>query len=161
MRDFVLALLTLAAIALGVTVYSQHEAITALNANIAAMPQATSLDLQAKCARQAEEDYKDGGWQSNELASYSDHYNGALNKCFIFIQSTDDNKNIQALVTSESLYDAFEMKDYGEYMDFNYYDQSKAPIITCTVSHADGTQTSCSSEDEFKRAVEYFMGPGV
>ena len=100
MRDFVLGMLSLAIIAVGVILYSQQTTIEAqgqalheLNASLAATSQATALDLQAKCAKQAEEFYKTNGWQSNKFAWYADHYNAALNKCFVFIVDAEPVDN--------------------------------------------------------------------
>jgi hypothetical protein len=168
MRDFFVALLSIAVVVLGFAVWTQEQAIQRqgnelhdLSTDKGATTQATALDLQAKCANQADETYKEGGWQGDNYASYSDHYNSALGKCFILIENTDLKTNPNGEYKSESLYDAFELRDYGDYLELTYYDLTKAPVLgECMITQPDGTQASCQTEGEFKKAVEYFMGAG-
>jgi hypothetical protein len=169
MRGFLIALLCFAVVTLGMLLWKQEKTIEGqeseihdLKINLGVSMQMTALDLQAKCAAQAGAMYKEGGYQSDQLASYSDHYNTALGKCFIFTVYNDFKTNPDGYYTSESLYDAFEQKDYGDFLELTYDDHSKTPILAqCTITLPNGTRAFCASEDEFKRAAEYFMGPGL
>jgi hypothetical protein len=167
MRDFFLALLTLAAIALGVTVYNQNQAALALQARMASQAQ-TIQALQANVATisaatdlEAADDIKAGDWPEDQQPTYFDHYNATLRKCFLLIETVDTKSSSDSLYYSDSLIDAFEMKDYGDYNAINYYDKSKHSFVECAVAQSDGTRSTCQSEDEFKAAAEYFMGPGL
>ena len=48
-----------------------------------------NLDLQAKCSRQADFTFKEGGYGKNNYATYVNHYNSKLNKCFMEISSIE------------------------------------------------------------------------
>ena len=170
MRDFVLGMVSVAVVAVGLLLYSQQttieaqgQALNQLNARMAELTQATDLDLQAKCAKQADKTYKAQSFSATDLASYSDHYNGALKKCFVLIYDTSTSTADASLFLHfQTLYDAFEGKDYGDYSDFAPINMSKPPVVTeCTTTLSDGTQGSCHSVDEFKAAAEYFMGSGL
>jgi hypothetical protein len=55
--------------------------------------EATSLDLQNKCSKQALAEFTVLGWTKEPAASFANHYNQKLNKCFIQIENTD-TKNV-------------------------------------------------------------------
>jgi len=167
MRDFLLGVLSFAVIGLGVMLIFQERTIQAqavhlnnLTASVSTEAQEASLDLQAKCAKQAKDAFDiSGAGQNGDMASYTDHYNSALNKCFVFVQDTDYKTNPKGVSDSETLYDAFELQVYGSYFALTYYDDSKPPAMPiCTFTAPDGKQTFCHSRQDFRNGVEYYMG---
>jgi hypothetical protein len=118
--------------------------------------QQESLALQSECANQSQTFYNN--YTSEQIQNisqmfpaeaaemtytYTDHYNGALNKCFILI-------NRQEGLVGENrieLFDAFENKEYALYdMD----PAVKGPY--CTIE-----DKQCSSKTEFDTFVETYM----
>jgi hypothetical protein len=166
MRDFVVALLSVAVISLSVIVWIEEETIEgqekelqALSTNLGAVTQTSAIELQAKCAQQAANYYRIGGWQENQNASYLDHYNSTLGKCFIFIKYFVMTGPDQ-LVLQEALYDAFELKNFGVYQA--YYDHAKSPVLErCAIRQQDGKQASCKTQAQFESDAAYFLGQGV
>ena len=79
---------------------------------------AASLQEQKTCADQAKKDFVDGGWRldggilNGFLASYTDHYAPALNRCFYELYTLGGAPNPS---TSYIIFDAFEVKDYAHY----------------------------------------------
>ncbi len=131
----------------------QQERLEALNAKLEARPRTTNIELQEKCAKQALEAYRLSGWDKNLLASFSNHYNEKLNKCFVLIGETHAGGN------SESLQDAFEGKVFGFYMwlvkkDKKYWE---VPPFRCEVTLISGEKKTCESSDEFDDLVKAYM----
>ena len=92
-----IVLLIVSVAALGVLLYrqtaslrEQRRQVQELNAKLASMSQAADFDLQAKCAKQAGDVWKAGGWDRKKMATYSNHYNEKLKKCFIQIEATTE-----------------------------------------------------------------------
>jgi hypothetical protein len=139
MRDFVIALLVLfVGILIGV-VYSQqealendHQAILQLRSSFQSDQNITELDVQDKCARQAEAFYKQRSSSYQGFVSYVDHWNRDLKKCFILITAADihNSNNFAATVETDVLYDAFEEKDYGSFIGISSSEASPAQAAT-------------------------------
>jgi hypothetical protein len=121
------------------------ERLATLEAN---SRQAAALDVQAKCAKQAEVVYKSNDYPKTELSSYTNHYNAKLNKCFVEI--TDMPEANGTLETFITLMDAFEGKDYGDYFGKNRTAQ-------CKVVTPNGQDKNCDSRDEFDLLVKPYM----
>ena len=119
-----------------------------------------TLELQSKCAKQAQEEFNSEGWSKDALAGFTNHYNAKLNKCFIQVDSTDPKTAGDGTIfTSTTVSDAFVGKVYGEY---NWKsDKVKkywevAPFM-CKVTSPSGQETFCHSDDEFKTAMKQYM----
>lgn len=128
-----------------------------LNAQVASMPRNGSLDLQAKCAAQSDELFKES-WAVYENAGFTDHYNRKLNRCFILVQYTETLAG--TLYTYKELVDAFEGTDYGHYSwhtEKDKYYWNVAPT-KCTVVLPSGEEKMCHDSDEFKLLVKAYMG---
>ena len=112
------------------------------------------LDLQEKCAKQARELFKSDGWEKEKMASFTNHYNQRLNKCFVQVESTHDGT-----WTSTFVADAFEGKGYGQY----YWESVRGkkywevPPFRCKVMSLGGEETDCHSDEEFKTAMKQYM----
>jgi hypothetical protein len=89
MKSAALVLLIVAVGALGLLLYSQtvvvreqQQQIQELKARLESASKTANLDLQEKCAKQAQEAFKSDGFEKEEGALFSNHYNERLNKCF-------------------------------------------------------------------------------
>ena len=120
------------------------------------MPKNASLAVQGQCAEQAERMFKNLGWNKKDYASFENHYNVKLNKCFIRIDNTEVNNG---MTTSKTLMDAFEGKVFGEYVWINskkekYWDVK--PMI-CKVTILSGEEKICTSDTEFNDFAKAYM----
>jgi len=163
MRDFLIAVLFLGMGVLAGVVYTQEVGILAdrqalitrwndfnLNSDDVA------LDIQGKCAKQAELVYKQGSSSSTDVWSFEDHYNSSLKKCFVL--TTEDFMNSAEQPTGRGVFtlsDAFEQKVYGEYIG----SLSETPVALCYVYSASGQEITCYSEDQFDKLISQYFGP--
>ena len=116
-----------------------------------------NLEFQQSCALQAEKvfhqvGWKENAWQDGLLATYSSHYHHKLGKCFMTIE-------VSGKYTGKSLLDAYERRDYAEYMWVP--DKVKkfweVPPAECLLIPSSGSQQICKSEEEFKEFVAHYM----
>jgi type II secretory pathway pseudopilin PulG len=167
MRDALIVALIMAVCVLGYLLHSQKTVLTEqqqqihdLEAKFEARATSARLDLQEKCSKQAREDYREDGWNKEPMASFTNHYNEKMNKCFVLIQNTDPAKpDDGTLFVTKTLFDAFEGTSYGEYMWRS--DKSKkywevAPLH-CMVTLLSGAEKACHSSDEFDAMVKPYM----
>jgi hypothetical protein len=144
-------LLLLLCIGLGAVTYrqeavirQQHQQVQQLNEKLESTSKATALELQEKCAKQAREGFKLLGWDKHETASFSNHYNAKLNKCFLQIEDTNTE------MTWDTVSDAFEGKVYavlGLHGD---------GVRKCSVTLPSEEKT-CHSKEEFSALVKQYM----
>jgi hypothetical protein len=114
--------------------------------------QGAALEVQARCAKQAEVVYE--GYQfSTERSVYVNHYNPKLDRCFVEVTDTEDKDG--NLTVFKELVDAFEGKDYGDYFWANTKRQAEPSM--CKVTTPDGQEVYCHSEDEFESLVKKYM----
>jgi len=117
-------------------------------------PRKKDLELQAMCAKKAEEAFKENYPKTQgELFSYTCHYNRKLNKCFVLINGALVDIPGQASNVS-SLYDAYEYKMYADYHQVvkegqHYYD---TPPFICTT-----LDKTCDSRQEYDNFVKPYM----
>ncbi len=162
----IVSLLIVACIALAYLAHSQsstlkqqEKEIKELGAKVQAMPKNATLELQEKCAKQAREEFNAEGLEKEKFAGFSNHYNVALNKCFVLVENTDPKTTPGTIWTNKTLVDAFEGKVYGEYMWHS--DKVKkyweVPPVQCKVTTLSGEEKSCISSDEFDALVKQYM----
>lgn len=166
MKAIVIALLCVA-VGLGIilfrqnaTVSSQETQLAAIGAELSALKQQTksvSFDLQVKCSEQARKAFIQGGFNANDLASYQNHYNPQLKKCFIEMQNTTSQG--KTVWTHRNVFDAVEGKEYGTYSwradaVKKYWE---VPPIICVVETPQGETQQCHSDDEFSKLVHIYM----
>lgn len=120
---------------------------------------AADIALQDRCAKRAREEFKDLGWETEPLASFTNHYNQALNKCFLLIQSQKIDTKNGVINENRNLSDAFERKTFGEYMrstaDGKKYWEA-IPFI-CDVTLPSGEVMTCSSPQQFEELIKRYM----
>jgi hypothetical protein len=124
-----------------------------ISAKLEAVTKAENLDLQEKCAHQASSVFEEMGWKKRPLAAYANHYHQRLNKCFIEISS------MNAPSVSMSVHDAFEGKEYAEYLWISTQGKRYWEVkpVTCKVTLLSGDETTCTSQKEFEQLIEVYM----
>jgi len=138
----------------------QQRQIHELNTKIEEKAKTVGLEVQEKCSKQAGEQYAENGWKKEPIASFTNHYNEKMNKCFMLIESTTPAKPSDGtFFNSKLLFDAFEGKSYGEY-DWRSDKAKKywevAPI-NCKGTLLSGEEKTCHSLDEFNEIVKLYM----
>ncbi len=66
----------------------EQREIHELSLKVEARANMATLDLREKCSKKAWETYAESGWKKEPMASFTNHYNVRMNKCFILIQNT-------------------------------------------------------------------------
>lgn len=141
------------------TLKQQEKEIKELGAKVQAMPKNASLELQARCAKQARAEFTAEGFEKKEFADFTNHYNVALNKCFVLVENTDAKTTPGTIWADKTLPDAFEGKIYGEYMWRSDKSQKywEVPPVKCEVTTLSGEEKNCTSSDEFDALVKQYM----
>lgn len=162
MKNSAIVLLVVCVGVLGVLLYRQTAAlreqrrqVQELNAKLASVSQATDFDLQAKCAKQASDVWKAGGWDRKKLATYSNHYNDKLQKCFMRIDTSTEESG--ADVTFETVMDAFESKGYAEFIWRVDHNSGDSKSMRCSAILPTGEAITCTSPEEFDALVKQYM----
>jgi len=166
MKETILSVLVVIVAVLGAVAYvqeteiqAQEQSIQQLGSKVETLSSAEALDLQSKCSRQAQEDYKSGGWEKDTSAYYNDHYDASLNKCFVFVHDIfADTQDPTTMDESADLYDAFELVEYGDFLQTGFATKNGAPPY-CDVTLPSGQQATCHSEAEFRNLIKTYMGP--
>ncbi len=123
----------------------------AADAQIAVPPSATNVALQEKCAAQSRQKYAALGWSNNPETHFTSHYNAALGKCFMLIESVAAlGDEVSIFKTLVNVTDA---KQFGLWTKLGDDDAS----TRCTVTMTSGEEQPCQSEEEFKRLVKFYM----
>jgi hypothetical protein len=152
----VVLLLVVAVGGLGALAYFQQNTIRQQQGAIEQLQtasEATVLDLQEKCAKQAREMFKADGWDKQPLAGFGNHYNAAMNKCFVVIENTSlDTSGVETI--TKILLDAFEGSAYGQYIWFS----NKVKPFLCYALLASREKKLCQSKDEFDEMLRNYMG---
>jgi hypothetical protein len=151
--------LGLVAVKQNTAVRQQRDQIRELHTQLEAASRSTALDLQEKCAKQAREEFKLYGWDKREMAGLSNHYNVKLNKCFMEIGDTDAKSVPGTIVTSETVSDAFEGKEYGTYIWSTQKGRKywEVPPLRCKVTLPSNEEKICHSSEEFDALVKPLM----
>ena len=162
MKNTAIILLIVCVGALGVLLYRQTAAlreqrrqVQELNAKLDSVSQAADFDLQAKCAKQAADVWKAGGWDRKKLATYSNHYNDKLQKCFMRIATSTEESG--ADVTYETVMDAFESKGYAEFIWKVDHKSGDSKSMRCSAILPTGEAITCTSPEEFDALVNQYM----
>jgi hypothetical protein len=156
----ILLILLAAAIGLGVLASQQAATIKEQQGQLAAANdrrKSEALSLQSLCSKQAKVAFTDSDYSDNPMASYENHYNATLNKCFIYMRSY---KIISGNgYDNRTLIDTLENKSYGLYilhvMNGTGFGQLR-PVM-CIVQTAAGEEIKCESQDDFEARVKPYM----
>lgn len=108
-------------------------------------------DLQDKCRKTTDDTFKKE-WGSGivnskdsvMVASYSNHYNKKLNKCFYLLSSTSSSKN--NVIEMNSLWDIQENKSYAE------FNSDSKGVFFCHVK-----EYSCNSKKEWDSLIKSYI----
>jgi hypothetical protein len=162
MRDTVIVLLVFAVAVLGryayhqrSTLQQQQSRLQELNAKLHATTEIASIELQGKCAKQAQEFLSK--FITFDLVETRAHFNEGSNTCFVETRTVkfDFGKRNESGV----LQDAVEGKDYGSYIfvsERNNPDLAVAPVV-CKVMLPSGEKKTCHSIKEFDALVKPYM----
>jgi len=156
MRDTLLGLVTVAVGVLGLVAYSQQQKLTELRKQ----SHVASLEFQDRCAKQARELFRSEGWTEEQNASFENHYNEKMNKCFITERSLSKwNSDDDTIFISRSLADAFEKKSYATYGWRSVKGETAAAVLpfVCYVTPPSGEQKKCYSEKEYDELVKVYL----
>lgn len=114
-------------------------------------------ELQERCGKRAEEEFR-REWgngitntkEGQSIASYRNHYNSQLNKCFYLLtnQSVPSKDNKSRPSKQITLLDINENKEYGFFFKFN-----DGPLMDCAVAGK-----KCASQTEWEALVAPYMG---
>lgn len=134
---------------------------------------AQSLDQQAKCGGEAQRAFTQDGYKGegevtreaadpkgdyDVTAQYESHYNPALNRCFMLLETQGvGHKNVG--YQTKLLFDANERRVYADYLWMpkggKKYWEVAPTVCRLTPSHTE--ELSCHSEAEFMEFVARYM----
>jgi len=140
----------------------QQDQIRKLTADLADKTKRENMELQEKCAAQAEKMYRSFGYDTKSMGeTYQSHYSTTLNKCFMSFESTSvksDAGNVDEF-RSKWLLDAYELKEYAEYQRTTTVDKTYklTKVESCTLIPAPSAKRACNSEDEYAAFVARYM----
>jgi hypothetical protein len=132
---------------------AMREQVGNLHAQLDLAAKSANLDLQGKCAEQAAKTWKLGGWDKLKNATYSNHYNASMNKCFMRIENSLPDRT-GAVFTSDRIVEAYEGKVYGE---LTWKLDEAGNAMRCEATLPTGEEVQCTSPEEFDSLVEQFM----
>jgi hypothetical protein len=130
-----------------------------LKAEVAKDHAATSAtadyDLQAKCSRDAKAFFNEG-WRQDKntvLLDYSNHYNKAMNKCFIFVENHYNLGINGSWVNDMQLWNVYENVKYGTF--FEHHTNILLPEFKTIdeVTVCEVLEKKCKTIDEFNGLV--------
>jgi hypothetical protein len=163
MKNAAIILLSISVGVLGLIAYlqfatlsQQQRQVHELTAKLDSTKQSASFEFQEKCAKQAKEYLSQ--FDNHDVVESLNHYNAKLNKCFVETRSESFSNGYPHSET-KILTDAFEGKDYGEYIFIstpNKPDYLGSPA-ECEVTLPSGEETTCHSSDEFDALVKQYM----
>jgi len=134
----------------------------------ATLARSQSIDLQEKCASQAQiayqESRREGREQSTRLgvlftgsSAYRSHYNVKLQKCLMLIDQTQDLGD--QMSTGATLTDANERHVYAVYIWIGQENKKhrEVPPIVCELIPSLADKRNCTSREEFDAFVAAYM----
>ena len=120
-----------------------------------------SLELQRMCADQASKAFKEIGYPKQQAVdhSFENHYSVKLGKCFVIYRTYDVSKVTTSSIF-ESLDDAFEGVNYGDFFDSIGGKNEPVPqhhVTTCEISIPGKQTTYCQTQDEWDKFKAAYM----
>ncbi len=130
-----------------------------LAAKLEAMQKASTLDAQAKCAQQARVEFNAQGWSKSDMATFTNHYNQKLNKCFMETVVVHQSEPFVPN-TYRTVIDAFEGKVYTDYFWENTEGKKYWEVapFECKVTTVAGEEVRCKTAEEYEALIKQFMG---
>jgi hypothetical protein len=121
--------------------------------------QQASLNLQEKCAKRAQAAFDKMYFQDRTLATFTNHYNVKMNRCFIETEQDWVSEGADIWWSYKFVTDAYEGKDFGSYAWHS--DKVKkyweVPPVQCQVTLPSGEEKLCKSSDEFDDLIKVYM----
>ena len=116
------------------------------------------LDLQEKCALQADKVFRAMGYKL-EADSLQSHFHPAKGRCFMLMATFPKSNPDGSFVTFKYMLDAYEQKSYAEYgwRSRNDKPYSEVRPFMCKLIRSVGNEVACTSNDEFEQFVATFM----
>ena len=131
------------------TIIQQQSEIVQLTAKIADKSARENLELQDKCASQADKVFRQLGYSlSKDMASNQSHFNVKMNKCFMSFSVLTGGS------LSKYLIDAFEQRGYAEFHSIYAIGRE---IPHCSLTPIGASATTCASESEYTTFVAQYM----
>jgi hypothetical protein len=157
-------LLALGFAALAWIVWTDHQGVIALQANLTAIRKSGAVSESEKCAAQAEKTFRSYGYRSDESsltnpralyasADFESRFNQKINKCFVLMDVT------MQTIESRSLLDAYGRASYG-FISLSLTTQTALPerrVISCDVGPENNSR-QCKSEKEFDALIAPYWG---
>jgi len=121
--------------------------------------QQASLDLQEKCAKQAQAAFDKMSFQDRTLASFTSHYNIKIKRCFIETEQNWVPGGADRWWNYKFVTDAYEGKDFGSYawLSDKVKKYWEVPPVACKVTLPSGDDKSCKSSEEFDYLIKVYM----
>jgi hypothetical protein len=116
-----------------------------------------TLELQDKCAKQAQSEFTALGFKENNdnwQASFENHYNAKLNKCVMEVRTQDTSSS--GILHTITVTDAFERKEFADLV-FKFTSEFVDQVLQCRVTTSDGEEKRCRSEEEFNTLIKQYM----
>ena len=123
------------------------ERLEAENRELVAKLAAANLDLQDKCSKQARVRFASLS-SSQAIATFTNHYNAKLNKCFALVNQLQFTGGKMSMV-GNVLVDAYEGKEFAHYV---WHDGN---VTRCDMVGIDGK--ACTSLEQFKKIIKPYM----
>jgi hypothetical protein len=139
------------------TLQGQERQIKDLSAQLKSNAETADLDLQDRCALQAGEEFKLEGLEKQPSATFSNHFNKHMAKCFVVTQNNSVTKG--SVLNSKMLVDAYEGRVIAEFLWINsdgrkYWEVSPTE---CDVLMPSGEKETCHSSEEFDELIKVYM----
>jgi hypothetical protein len=145
---------------------AQQEQIQQLTVSLADKSKRENLELQEKCAAQAQKMFRQLGWEDNDpksgsIALYQSHYNAKANRCFLTVDSTSGLSK-GGVFKNRFLIDAYEQKGYAEFNQMFYKGIKDAKAwsdssMHCMLMPSSPNQHPCKSEEEYLAFVAGYI----
>jgi hypothetical protein len=139
-------------------VYEQREQIRELTSRLKDKQTRDRLDLQEKCALQAEKVFRAMGYKL-EADSLQSHYHPAKGRCFMLMSTFPKSNPDGSVITFKYLLDAYEQKSFAEYgwRARNDKPYSEVRPFMCKLIRSVGNEVACTSTEEFEQFVATYM----
>lgn len=128
-----------------VTTQQQRGEIEKLMLRLTDETKRENLELQEKCALQAEKVFRAAGWKADGH-KYQSHFNQKLNKCFM----TMEFASTSPWFVSNYLLDAYEQKKYGELLWTD-----REGVVFCSLAPSEEKRQKCKSQEVGPSRKEY------
>lgn len=119
---------------------------------------ASDYDLQAKCSRDAKSWFGEN-WardKNTTLLDFTNHYNKALNKCFILVEYHYTLDNSGSWTGDITLWDVYENSKYATFSE-QHFISFKPPETRDEVIGCEMLGTKCKSAEEFNNGWRPYM----